>query len=63
MKIDKVQPPPQPPPPPVFQLQFSRDDGWTIVAALNAWVARHPQAQGIDEVQQWAIDLDKKLRD
>jgi len=54
--------PPPAPPPPGYGLEFSRDEGWVIVAALADYAATHPDAAERDEWRRWAKELDRELR-
>lgn len=48
---------------PEFKITFSREEGWPILAALNEWIANHPDAANIHIWKKWAQDLDNYLRD
>ena len=53
---------PLPQPPPEFEMRFSRDEGWAIVAALKEWCWHHRAAANVSEWREWADELDAKLR-
>jgi hypothetical protein len=59
MKIARIPPPT---PPPTFTMTFSREEGWTIAAALSYYADEHPEAVQKKLWWDWAADLDKKLR-
>jgi hypothetical protein len=59
MRVDRVTPRP---PPDEFRLTFSRDDGWTIVAALKLYADTQPLAANNEHWKRWTADLDKELR-
>ena len=57
MKIESRQPPA-----PVFVLTFSRDEGWALVASLQAWADGNPEAVGRDKWREWATMIGRELR-
>jgi hypothetical protein len=59
MKIETYQPPK---PPKVYRLEFSREDGWAVVAALADFARKNPNANNSELWRDWANELDRLLR-
>jgi hypothetical protein len=62
MIFSRFQKNPPPPPPVVYSMEFSQDEGWTVLAALNDWNFRHPDAHNAKTVKAWVKELDGLLR-
>jgi hypothetical protein len=45
-----------------IRMEFDRNDGWAIIAAINEYAEKYPQAVEVEKWKRWASDLDKELR-
>ena len=59
MRIESVSPPP---PPREIRMAFPVGEGWAIVAALQEYVHKHPDAVYAERWMAWVRELDAELR-
>lgn len=58
MNIKEVTPPQQP----VYSLEFTRDEGWSILMFFRDAIEKYPEAQDRNEWLHQAKELEKLLR-